>query len=111
MFWKKKQTGAKAIEAKPQKVKKLSPKAIIASKVEQLGPGESVTYRFAEVYGGGLAVVELNPQYPEKGKKYFLSLEKIVNGKPEGKRDHLGNFNKPKELAGWILERGGELYS
>ena len=38
MFWKKKQTGVKATEAKPQKVKKLSPKDIIASKVEQLGP-------------------------------------------------------------------------
>ena len=111
MFWKKKQTGAKATEAKPQKVKKLSPKDIIASKVEQLCPGESVSYRLAEVYGGGLAVVELNPQYPEKGKRYFLSLEKIVDGKPEGKRGRLWNSNKPKELAGWILERGGKLYS
>jgi len=111
MFWKKKQTVAKATEAKPQKVKKPSPKNIIASKVEQLGPAESVSYRLPEVYGGGLAVVELNPQYPEKGKKYFLSLEKIVDGKPEGKRGRLWNCNKPKELAGWILERGGELYS
>jgi len=111
MFWKKKQTGAKAIEAKPQKVKKLSPKAIIVSKVEQLDPGESVSYRLAEVYGGGLAVVELNPQYPENGKKYFLSLEQIVDGKPEGKRGRFWNSNRPKDLAGWILERGGELYS
>jgi len=106
MFWKKKQT-----EAKPQKVKKPSPKDIIASKVEQLGPEEGVSYRLAEAYGGGLAVVELNPQYPEKGKKYFLSLEKIVDGKPEGKRSRLWNSNKPIELAHWILERGGELYS
>jgi len=111
MFWKKKQTGAKATEAKPQKVKKLSPKDIIASKIEQLGPGESVGYRLAEVYGDGLAVVELNPQYPEMGKKYFLSLEEIVDGKPEGKRSRLSSSNKPKELASWILERSGKLYS
>ena len=111
MFWKKQQTEAKATEAKPEKVKKLSPKDIIVSKIEQLGSGESVSYQLGEVYGNGLAVVELNPQYPEKGKRYFLSLEKIVDGKPEGKRGHLWDSNKPKELASWILERSGKLYS
>jgi hypothetical protein len=111
MFWKKKQTGTGATEAKPQKVKKLSPKVIITSKIEQLGPGDSASYQLAEVYGGGLAVVELNPQYPEKGRKYSLSLEKIVDGKPAGKRSHLSSSNNPKDLAGWILERGGEPYS
>jgi len=38
MFWKKKQTEAKA-EAKPQKVKKLSPKEIMGNQIEQLGAG------------------------------------------------------------------------
>jgi len=115
MFWKKKEAAVKPTEAKAgppkSKEKKLSPKDIIASKVEQLGPEESVSYRLPEVYGGGLAVVELNVQYPEKGKRYFLSLEKIVDGKPAGTRSRLWDSNKPKELAGWIIERGGELYS
>jgi hypothetical protein len=121
MLWKKKQPVATALEGKaqetkvevqePQKAKKLSPKEIIIDRIEQLGPEESVSYRLPEVYGGGLAVVELNPQYPEKGKKYFLSLEKIVDGKPEGKRGRLWESNKPKDLAGWIVDRSGELYS
>jgi len=121
MFWKKKQPVATALEGKaqetkveaqePQKAKKLSPKEIIIDRIEQLAAGETVSYRLAEARGGGLAVVELNPQYPEKGKKYFLSLEKIVDGKPAGTRSRLWDSNKPKELAGWIIERGGELYS
>ena len=103
MFWKKK-------EGKGEE-KELSPKEIVANKVEQLGPGEALSYRLAEVYGGGLAIVEPNPQYPEKGKKYFLSLDKIVDEKPTGKRSRLWESNKPKDFAGWIIERGGQLYS
>ncbi len=115
MFWKRKEAAVKPTEAKvgppKSKEKKLSPKDIIASKVEQLSLGETVSYRLPEVYGGGLAVVELNVQYPEKGKKYFLSLEKMIDGKPAGKRSRLWESNKPKDLAGWIVDRSGELYS
>jgi len=121
MFWKKRQPVATALDGKaqetkvevqePQKAKKLSPKEIIIDRIEQLGPEESVSYRLPEVRGGELAVVELNPQYPEKGNKYLLSLEKIVDGKPAGTRSRLWDSNKPKNLAGWILDRSGELYS
>lgn len=106
MFWKRRQPVAISLEAK-----KLSPKEIIINRIEELGPGQTVSYRLPEVYGGGLAVVELNVQYPEKGKRYFLSLEKIVDGKPMGTRSRLWDSNKPKDLAGWILDRSGELYS
>ncbi len=114
MFWKKKQTEAKAAEPAPLKVekeKKLKPKDIMVGEIEQLSPGESVSYRLGEVYGGELAVIELNPEYPGKGKRYFLSLEKIVDGKPTGKRGRLWNTDNPKDIASWILERGGKLYS
>lgn len=114
MFWKKKEATVKPTEAEagpPKSKKRLSPKDIIASKVEQLSPEETITYRLPEVYGGGLAVVELNVQYPVKGKKYFLSLEKMIDGKPSGKRSRLWESNKPKDLAGWIVDRSGELYS
>ena len=50
MFLKKKQTETKATEAKPQKAKHLSPKEIMANQVEQLGAGQSLTYRFPETY-------------------------------------------------------------
>jgi len=98
MFWKKGE-------------KKLTPKDIMASKIEELGPGQSLSYRLAEVYGGGLAIVELNPDYPGKGKKYFLSLDKLVDDKPAGKRSRLWESNKPKDFGGWIIERGGQPYS
>lgn len=111
MFWKKKQTEAKATEAKPQKVEKLSPKEIIGNQIEQLGPGQSLSYKVPEVWGGDFITVELNPQYPGKGKKYVLGTDKIVEGKPAGKRSRMWDSDKPKDIAGWIVERDGKLFS
>jgi len=102
MFWKKK--------AAEPKVKKLSPKEIMVNQVEQLAPGQALSYRLPETYGGGLVIVELNPQYPSKGKKYELSTEKLVDGKPAGERRHLFDYDKPKDIVSWILERNGELF-
>ena len=116
MFWKKGQKAtssskAKAEVQKPQKVKELSPKEIVTNQIEQLGPGQSFSYRLHETWGGGLVIVELNPEYPEKGQRYILSTDKIVDGKPAGKRSHLWDSDKPKEVAGWIADRRGELVS
>jgi len=121
MFWKKRQPVSVSPEAKPQgittevkkpqKVKKLSPREIITSLIEQLQPGQSISYRLAKVYGGDLAVVELNPRYPEKGKKYSMSSEPLVDGKPSGKRTRLWYADKPSHIASWIIDRQGELFS
>jgi len=100
MFWKKKQT-----EAKPKA--ELSPVEIIMNQIEQLSPGESLTYRLAETYGGDLAIVVLNPQYPDKGKKYSMYIEDLVDGKPCGKRTRIWDADKPKGIANWISERHG----
>ena len=101
MFWKKKQT-----EAKP-KAKKLSPAEILVSRLEQLSLGQSLVYRLAKVYGGDLVIVDLNPRYPNKGqRKYRMSTERLVDGKPCG-QTILWYFEKPKNLAKWILERNG----
>ena len=108
MFWKKKPVTG---EPSKQKAKKLSPKDIIENQIKQLSPGQSINYRLAEIYGGGLVVVELNPQYPTKGRMYILSTEKIVGGKPAGQRSRLWDSNKAKDMAGWIIDRGGELFS
>ena len=104
MFWKKKPAAGEP------KAKEPSPKEIITNQIEQLTLGQALSYRLPETYGGGLAVIELNPQYPKKGqKKYILSLEELVNGKPTGKRRRFVDSTKPKELAGWLLDRSGEL--
>jgi len=114
MFWKKKEAAVKPTEAKAEppkaKEKKLSPKDIIVRKIEQLSPEQTISYRLPETYGGGLVIVELNPEYPAKGRKYILSTEKIASGKPTGQRSRLWDSNKPKDMAGWIIDRGGELF-
>ena len=103
MFWKKRQQEPKA--------KKLSPKEIMSNQIEQLSPGQTLSYRLPETYGGGLVIVELNPQYPKKGRKYVLSTEKLVDGKPAGERCHFLDYDKPKDLSNWVLERQGKLFS
>jgi len=104
MFWKRKKTeGARE--------KKLSPKEVITNEIEQLAPGQALSYKHTETFGGGLTVVELNPQYPEKGKKYNVSTEELVDNKPAGKRRRLFDSNKPKDVASWILDRDGTPFS
>ena len=55
MFWRKKKTARRA--------KKLTQREII-SHIEHLSAGESVSYRLPESYGGQIAVVEFNTEYP-----------------------------------------------
>ncbi len=102
MFWKK------------TTEKKQSPKEILISKIEQLSGGQGIRYRLPETYGGGLAVLGLNPEYdpaqPKKGKKYVMAIETLVNDKPSGKKRVLWDTAKPKDLANWVFERNGELY-
>jgi hypothetical protein len=103
MFWKKKPAAGEPKAGD-------SPKDIITNQIEQLTPGQTLSYRLPETYGDRLAVIELNLQYLKKGqKKYILSLEELVDGKPTGKRRRFLDSNKPKDLAGWILDRDGEL--
>ena len=111
MFWKKKQTEAKAKEAKPQKAKKLSPMEIMISQIEQLGPRQSLTYQLAEYLMDRFAIVELNPQYPAKGRRYIVYIDKIADGRPAGQKTRSWDSNKPKDVASWILEKKGVLFT
>ena len=92
-------------------MKELSPQEIIGSQIEQLGPGQSLSYKLPEALGGDFAIVELNPQYPGKGKKYVVSSDEIVEGKPAGKKFRMFDSDKPKDIAGWIMKREGKLFS
>jgi len=103
MFWRKK--------SEEPREKKISPKEAIINKIEQLTPGQALRYKLPETYGGGLAVIELNPQYPQKGKRYFMSTEELIDNKPSGKKRRLWDSDKPKELAAWIIDRNGVLSS
>ncbi len=79
----------------------------IIKQMEQFQNGQNLTFSFPAVFGGGRAIIGLNPQYPAKGeKKYMLKL-----GKDEvlaEKASPILTSDKPKHLAKWITERFGE---
>ena len=112
MFWKKKSESAKpkesAAQSKEPEAKKLPLKDDIIEHIEQLGVGQTLHYKVPESWGGDLIYIELNPQYPETGKKYSLGTETIADGKPSGKKSFISYSEKAKELAAWVLGRKGE---
>ncbi len=79
----------------------------IMKQMEQFENGQNMKFSFPPVFGGGKAIVALNPQYPAKGeKKYMLKL-----GKDEvlaEKASPILTSDKPKHIAKWITERFGE---
>ena len=94
------------------KEKSLSPREALIKKIEELTPGQAVSYTLPETYGSGLAVITLNPDYPGKGrKKYIMLREGLVNGKPSGQRKTLFESDKSKELASWIMDRAGKPFT
>jgi len=55
---------------------KISTEEII-KQMEQLQNGRTLAFKFPPVFGGGVALIGLNPQYPDNGgKKYVLKLGK-----------------------------------
>ncbi len=130
MFWRKKKEVSSAIEGaataaiaatspeeitaaaktvvKTPKEKRLSPKDELTSRIEQLRADEEIIYSLSETFGGGLTIVKLNPEYPNKGKKFALYSETLVNGQPSGERSFMWDRNKPKDLTNWIMDRNGQ---
>jgi len=123
MFWRKKQVvatttesaGGTAVSKKaepqpPKAKKKLSLKNVIVEEIAKLGVGQSVSRVLHPTYGGGVAIVTLNTDYPKKGHKYIISIEKMVDNKPTGQRTKFMESDKPKELADWIIGRAAEAF-
>jgi hypothetical protein len=92
------------------KAKKLAPYMALASRIEQLIPRQTLRFKIPETWGGNFITVELNPQYPQTGRKYILSIEKAVNGMPGEKRTIMYVSDQPVEIAASIMERNGELF-
>ena len=130
MFWRKKATIAPAVvipgaaaatsasatevKTKAPKVKKLSPKETMINQIQQLIPEQVITYKLAKLYWenfAGFMLVELNPQYPQKGRKYIVSVDKIADDKPAGKKTFLWNTNKAEDIVSAVLDRGGVFLS
>lgn len=100
---------------KKEEKKELSPKEIkineIATKVEQLSSGETLIYKLPEFYWAGFGAFCIVERNPDSGRKYVLSTDKIEDGKPAGRKSRVWDSDKPKDVAGWILDKQGELYS
>ena len=104
MFGKKKEPEVK----EPSKRDILT--AHIAGEIEQLAQGQTLVYKLPEFYWGGYAaffMAEINPSYPQKGKKYCACIDQITDGKPAGKKTIAWQTDKPREIADWIAERDG----
>ena len=103
MFWIKKKTA--------HRQKKLTQREII-SHIEQLSPGESVSYRLPKSYGGQVAVVEFNTEYPwRRDGKYLLNVQTLVDGKPTGEKEQVLESDEAKDIAAWLSERRVKLLS
>ena len=80
---------------------KLSIEKEIMSRMEKLKDGESLKFNIPEIFGGGMAIIGLNP---ERGaKKYLL---RIGDG---GDENPYWDTNKAKDLAKWVADRLGDL--
>jgi len=76
----------------------------IMKRMEQFKDGETLKFSIPPTFGGGIAVIGLNPKHSEKGgKKYLLEMGKEGNVKPYWDTD------KAKDLAKWVTDRMGEL--
>jgi hypothetical protein len=118
MFWKKREkqpNQPKEEQLMQPKVKPPSPREILVKKiteeVENLTEGQAVIYQIPEFYTFARFLgVELNPTFPQKGKKYLMFLEKITDGKAAGKRIYMNRTNKASEYADWVADRDKEMY-
>lgn len=102
MFGKKKESDKK--EQDPREIIKNR----IVEELQQLEPGQHLVYKKPEFFRTGgfgeFAVAELNPLYPEKGKKYLFYNDNIANGKLAGQTGPKFQNNNPAEVARWIAD-------
>ena len=111
MFWNRKKSGETATaEIRPPK--KVSPKALVAQQLEGIEAGKELTYKLADMYVKPFITVTRNSAYPGSGKKLIVYQEgKEADGTPSGNRARFWETNNSTEVAGWILDREGKLYT
>ena len=84
----------------------------ILKEVEALTEGEAVIYQLPEffVFARFLGV-ELNPTFPQKGRKYSLfTYRGIAEGKPAGEKQSANYSNKALDFAEWVADKDTETW-
>ena len=79
----------------------------IIEQMKQFKEGHALKFIIPEIFGGGVAIIGLNPDYPGQAeKKYLLKLgddeKRAVEANPYWATD------KPKDLAKWVADRLGD---
>jgi hypothetical protein len=85
--------------------------AEILKQIEALTePGSTVSFFLSRgpnlggPLGRGAFIVELNPNYPSKGKKYNCYSVNVLNMELAPKGQKLWDSNKPKDIANWVRD-------
>jgi len=91
------------------KEKKLSPKDAMAQQIEAIESGKEMVFRLGQIYVKPFITVVHNPE----GSKKFTVWQEAADGagQPSGKRGKFWDTSNAKEIAAWILDREGHVYS
>ena len=75
--------------------------------VEALISGQAVIYQLPEFFTFARFLgVELNPTFPQKGKKYCLFTHTgMADGKPAGEKQIMNYTNSVSEYGEWVADK------
>jgi hypothetical protein len=93
------------------KEKPKNPIAALTEQIDQMGPGQQLMFRLAEMYGPEIIIVEVKKDYAGKGHKYAVIGSPPVNGKPGPTRNTIWETSKAKAIAAWLVGRSFTPYA
>ncbi len=81
----------------------------VRAAVEKLEPGQKVSYKLAETFGGEVIDIENNPDYPgPKQRKYNIWIYPVVDGKATGNKRIQYSSNKVKDMVWFVRQNWGQ---
>jgi hypothetical protein len=114
MLWKKKGNLTKEKLPNHQEVlrnKRETLKKQIIEEVESLTNGQTIIYQLSEFYSFARFLgVELNPAFPQKGKKYRMFSDEMAGGMPAGKKSYMDSTNNASGFAEWVADKDSDQY-
>jgi len=97
---------------KPARGHTLTPRDVVSRQIESVERGGVIVYELGQIYVKPFITVLRNASYPAEGKEYIVFQEgRADDGTPSGKRGKCWHTNKPQDIAKWLLEREGRLYT
>jgi hypothetical protein len=79
----------------------------IVEQMEGFKEGQVLKFTIPEIFGGGIALIMLNPSFPGHGEKKYLL--RLGNGEqPAEDTKPYWATDKAKDLAKWVADRQGD---